>query len=329
MKAVQATRFGDPAALAVVDLPDPVPGPGQIAIDVTHAAVGLIDLFGREGLFRDRPGMPRPPYVPGLEVAGTVRALGDGVTSFAAGERVVSMSATGTGGYASVYIAQAPLVVSTEGYDLDPALAVSVVPNAAMAHVALTRIAHLAEGERVLVHGALGGFAAAFPGIAKRLGAARVVGSVRPGKLSAAATTKLPYDRIVDSTGLPDTLGDERFDVIVDPVGGELRTRSLDLLAPGGRLVAAGNASGDWDHRLDSNRLWLGGISVSGFSAGAYLPTHPEAIRPALDAALAAVAAGLGDTELDVLPFSAAATAHERMHSRALNGRIVLTPDPQ
>src|SRR4051794_34720420 len=151
MKAVQVTGFGDPSSLSLVELPDPTPGPGQVAIDVTHAAVGLIDLFFRQGMFSDRPGMPQPPFIPGLEVAGTVRELGDGVAGFNVDEKVVSMSGSGgTGGYASVYLAPASLVVSTEGYDIDPALAVSIVPNAAMAHIALTRVAQLAEGERVL-----------------------------------------------------------------------------------------------------------------------------------------------------------------------------------
>jgi hypothetical protein len=75
----------------------------------------------------------------------------------------------------------------------------------------------------------------------------------------------------------------------------------------------AGNASGDWGHQIDSNQLWLKSITVSGFSSGAYLPAHPHVVRPALDAALNAVAAGLGETEIDVLPFSEAVTAHERM----------------
>ncbi|MFB9830714.1 quinone oxidoreductase family protein [Actinoallomurus acaciae] len=329
MKAVQATRFGDPTVLEVVELPDPTPGPGEIAIDVTHAAVGLIDVFFRDGHFKDRPGMPQPPFVPGLEVTGTVRALGDGVTGFAIGEKVVSMSNGGIGGYASVFIAQAPLVVSLEGHDIDPALAVSVVPNAAMAHVALTRVAHLVEGESVLIHGALGGFSAAFPGMAKQLGAGRVVGTVRTSKLQAASTTKLPYDKIVDSAELPAALGEERFDVVIDPVGGRLRGRSLDLMRPGGRLVASGNASGDWDDSVETNRLWFGSVAVIGFNAGAYLPTHPDTVRPALEAAVQVVAAGLGQTEVDVLPFSEAVTAHQRMASRSLNGRLVLTPgDP-
>jgi NADPH:quinone reductase len=84
------------------------------------------------------------------------------------------------------------MAVSLEGYDIDPAIAVSVIPNAAMAYAALTGVAHLLEGESVLVHGALGGLSSAFPGIAKQLGASRVVGTVRPGKLEAPTSRPTP-----------------------------------------------------------------------------------------------------------------------------------------
>lgn len=325
MKAVLATRFGDPSVLAVTELPDPAPGPGEIAIDVSHAAVGLIDIFFRQGRFKAMPGMAQPPFIPGLEVAGTVRALGKGVTGLSIGEKVVAMSnGSGTGGYASVYIARAAHTVSFEASGIAPALAVALIPNAAMAHIALSRIAHLTEGESVLVHGALGGFAAAFPGMAKQLGASRVVGTVRTSKQDAAARTQLPYDRIVDAMQLPAILADEKFDIVIDPVGGAVRSHSLALMQPGSRLVVAGNASGDWEHQVKTNELWLGCVSVCGFNTGAYLAAHPEAIRPALEAALKMVAAGLGNTVIDVLPFSQAALAHERMESRALDGRIVL-----
>lgn len=325
MQAIQATQFGNPSVLKVVDLPEPTPGPGQIAIDVTHAAVGFIDILFRQGQLKDVPGMAQPPFIPGLEVAGTVRALGDGVTGFAIGEKVVSMSAgAGTGGYASVYIAPVQGVASIENSGVDPALAVSVIPNAAMAHIALTLVANLVEGESVLVHGALGGFSSAFPGVARQLGASRIVGTVRSSKLEAAANTKLPYDRIVDSAELPGVLDGEKFDVIVDPVGGTLRSQSFASMKPGSRLIVAGNASGDWANSAKTNDLWLGSMTVAGFNAGAFLPSHPQAIRPGLEAALKAVAAGLADTAVDVLPFSEVVTAHQRMENRDLNGRIVL-----
>ena len=103
------------------------------------------------------------------------------------------------------------------------------------------------------------------------------------------------------------------------------RVFSLERLhAENPRLIVGGNASGQWEHQLDSNQLWLRSVTVSGFNAGAYLPAHPQFVRPALEAARQAVAAGLSATEVDVLPFSAAVTAHERMQDRSLNGRIVL-----
>ena len=326
MKAVHVTQFGDPSVLSVVDLPDPEPGPGEVSINVTHSAVGLIDVFFRQGLFKDQAGLPQPPFIPGLEVAGTVRALGDGVAGFTIGEKVVTLSSTGSGGYASVLVSNEALVVSTEAYDIDPALAVAVVPNAAMVYLALTGVAHMTAGESVLVHGALGGFASAVPGIARQLGASQVVGSVRTSKLQAASSTKLPYDKIVDSAELPDALDGQAFDIIIDPVGGAVRTQSLDLLAPGGRLLLVGNASGEWGNTIDSNRLWLGSATVSGFSAGSYIPTHMEELRSALEAALKATAAGQAEPEVDVIPLADVVTAHERMENRSLNGRIVLAP---
>ncbi|WP_206318521.1 quinone oxidoreductase family protein [Actinacidiphila epipremni] len=326
MKAVQATAFGDPSVLTPVELPDPAPGPGQVTIDVSHATVGLIDVYLRQGLFKDRPGLARPPYVPGLEVAGTVRALGEGVDGLAVGEKVVAMAGDGTGGYASVFRSDHRRVVSTEGHALDPALAAAAVPNAVMAHIALTRAISLAEGERVLVHGALGAFAAAFPGIARQLGAARIVGTVRAGRLAQAAATPLPYDEIVDSGDLAGALGDEKFDVVVDPVGGALRTRSLDLLAPSGRLLLVGNASGEWDHTLPSNALWYGNTVVAGFNAGGYVPAHPEAVPEAARAALRAASAGLLTTPVEVLPLAEAARAHEKLESHATTGRLLLAP---
>jgi NADPH2:quinone reductase len=319
MKAVQVSRFGGPEVLTLVEMPDPEPGPGQVAIDVTHAAVGLVDVYIRQGLFGEAAGLPQPPYVPGLEIAGTVRALGEGVTGFSVGERVVSLSSNGTGGYATVYVAARERVVSAEG--IDPALAVAVLPNAIMAHVALTRVARMAPGESVLIHGALGAFAAAFPGMARHLGAGRVVGTVRSERTGVAKATRLPYDLVVDSARLPD----EKFDVIIDPVGGDVRARSLDLLAPFGRLLLVGNASGDWDNRLPTNPVWQGNFVVAGFNAGGWFPAHPEATAPAAEAARQVVEAGLADTEIELLPLTDAATAHERLESHSANGRLVLT----
>jgi NADPH2:quinone reductase len=185
MHAAVVTRFGHPEAFQLTELPDPASGPGEVAIEVSHAAVGLIDVYIRQGLYQDRPGLPQPPYVPGLEVAGTVRELGEGVAGFRVGEPVVTPSGTGAeGGYASVSVADARQTASLEGTGVDPALAVAAVPNAATAYLAYTGVAHLQPGERVLVHGALDGLASGFPGGARTLGAAGVVGTVRRASLA-------------------------------------------------------------------------------------------------------------------------------------------------
>ncbi|MDG4793000.1 zinc-binding dehydrogenase [Micromonospora sp. WMMD1082] len=327
MHAAVVTRFGDPEVFELTELPDPVPGPGQVAIDVSHAAVGLIDVYLRQGLYQDHPGLPLPPYVPGLEVAGTIRALGAGVPDFRVGEPVVTLSGTGAeGGYASIAVVDAAMTASLEGTGVDPALAVAAVPNAATAFLALTEVAHLRSGERVLVHGALGGLASAFPGVARTLGAAGVVGTVRRTSLADARASTLPYDEIIAADDLIGSLGDRRFDVVVDPVGGQLRTDSLQVMAPMGRMLLVGNASGDWDHTVPSNTLWGGNLAMLGFAAGYYLPTHPERARPAAEAALGAAAQGLIDIPVHSLPLAEAAEAHRRVENGAVNGRILLEP---
>jgi NADPH2:quinone reductase len=326
MRAVMVRRFGDPDVLVVEEVADPSPGPGQVSIDVTHAAVGLIDVYLRQGLYKDNDGVPQPPYTPGLEVAGTIRALGEGVRGFWVGEPVVTLSGGGSRGYASVNVADAQLTISLDGSDVDPALAVSALPNAATAHIALTRVAHLAPGESVLVHGALGGLASAFPGIARQLGAARVVGTVLARDLEAAEASSLPYDQVVAAEQFPAALGAERFDVVIDPVGGALRTSTLDAMAPLGRLLVVGNASSDWVDSVATNTLWGRNLGVLGFSVGFYLPAHKELGRPAGQAALKAIEDGLISIDIAELSLDQAPEAHRRIESGQLTGRIVLRP---
>lgn len=112
MRAAIVTRFGAPDVIQVSEIPDPTPGPGEVSIDVTRAAVGLVDVFIRQGLYKDREVPPQPPYVPGLEVAATVRELGDGVDGLTVGEPVVTLSGSGAeGGYAAVSVVDARFAV--------------------------------------------------------------------------------------------------------------------------------------------------------------------------------------------------------------------------
>src|SRR5262249_19264 len=150
-------------------------------------------------------------------------------------------------------------------------------------------------------------------GVAHSLGAATVVGTVRPSSLPAAGGSGLPYDQVISSDEFPDALMDERFDVVIDPVGGDLRTASLDVMAPLGRLLAVGNAGRDWRHSVDTNRLWVSNLAILGFSVGSYLPTHPELARPAAEGALKAVGAELVNLHTDILPLEKAPEAHRQI----------------
>jgi NADPH2:quinone reductase len=126
----------------------------------------------------------------GSRSPGTVRELGDGVDGLTVGEPVVTLSGSGAeGGYAAVSVVDARFAVGLGSSGVDPALAVATVPNAATAYLALTRVAHLQPGETVLVHGALGGLASTFPGVARSLRASRVVGTVRPTGLPTAVAS--------------------------------------------------------------------------------------------------------------------------------------------
>src|SRR5260370_36631650 len=98
MRAITISRFGPPDVLTEVELPDPRPAAGQVAIDVTHAAVGMIDVFFRRGAFSGDPQFPPPPFVPGIEVAGTTRELGEGITGVRGGVTAVTLSFVTLGG---------------------------------------------------------------------------------------------------------------------------------------------------------------------------------------------------------------------------------------
>lgn len=325
MHAVIVSEFGGPEVLTEAELPDLTPRPGEVTIDVTHAAVGLVDTLFRRGDLKDAPGElgKKPPFVPGLEVVGKIRALGTGVHDFRIGEPVVTLTRIAQGGYATVAVADASVTVSLDGHDGEPVQVVAALPNATTAHLSLSLVAHLRPGESILVHGAAGGLAAVYPPVARSLGASSVLGTVgTPTKI--AASRSLGYDEVYPSEQFPAALGERHVDVIVDPVGGPQRTTSLAALSVLGRLLAVGHASSVPETPVAANDLWFNNQAVLGFNVGAYLQTRPPAARAAASAALALIASGQLKLPVEVLPLKDAAEAHRRLEHRAVAGRIVL-----
>lgn len=320
MRAVTISRFGGPDVLTIADVPVPEPEPGQVSIDVTHAAVGLADVLMRRGEFGGNP-----PMVPGLEVAGTVRALGAGVTGLRVGQPVVTLSRPTAGGYAEISVADAGVTISLDDApDVDPAAAVATLPNATTAVLALTTVAHLRPGERMLVHGALGALSMTIAQVARQLGAGEILGTVRR-KEQIDAGRRRGYTDVVLADDFTEHADAHQADVIVDPVGAPLSRASLDALAPLGRLVCVGNASGADDVTFGGNQLWLANAAVLGLNAGGLLAEHPEDGRDAARRALDLIASGALTTDYTTLPLDQAAQAHERLQQGGVTERLILT----
>lgn len=324
MRSITIARYGGPEVLTAVELPDPHPGPGQISIDVTHAAVGMIDVIFRRGDLEGDDRYPAPPFVPGIEIAGTVRAVGAGVEQFTVGEPVVTLSLVELGGYAEITVADAARTVSLKGLDVDPAQAVAVLPNAVTAYLALTHAVTVRQDATVLVHGVTGGLASAFPTVARTLGARRVIGTVA-NEQQLAQAGRLGLDHVLLGADFPHALNGEAVDLIVDPVGGELRKASLDALRAEGRLLVVGHASRSTDEPFTGDDLWGRSIGAVGFVVGTFLHTDPTRAKPAPEAVAGLVADGTLSVPVQTLPLADAATAHRQLQDQTNSGRLVLT----
>ncbi|MEW9552842.1 zinc-binding alcohol dehydrogenase family protein [Nonomuraea sp. NPDC050783] len=315
MRAITIPAFGDADVLRLDEVTTPEPGPGQVAIDVAYAGANFAEILYRQGVV-DVP----LPFVPGIEVSGRIRALGPGVTHLRVGQQVAALTIVDSGGYAEVVTTSAELVAPLDGLDLKPAVAAALPSNSTTAFLVLDRVARIEPGESVLVHAAAGGVGSQLGQAARLLGAGRVVGTVgSPGKIEAAR--EFGYDEVV----LRDRAEQAgRFDVVVDMVGGPSRRASLDLLAPMGRMVVMGNASGAEDVGIPANELWFTNKTVSGFNLAAFSAAFPEQAGRALRRAVAAAARGELRVRVESLPLEQAAQAHRRIESGGSTGKLVL-----
>ncbi|WP_423463594.1 zinc-binding dehydrogenase [Promicromonospora sp. MS192] len=319
MRAVRIERFGDASGMTVGEAPEPVPGPGQMAVTIEAIGVGGVDAVIRRGTIGSM-GF-EPGLIPGSEVAGTVTAVGAGVDDSWVGRRVWAFTGLG-GGYAEQAVAAVDDVTPLPA-GLSPVDAVTLGSSGPVAHFALAH-AHLAPGESVLVRGAAGS-----------IGVAAVELAVQGGA-SAVAVTTSSADRgerlrgfgathVLDRSGAgPDSPA--AYDVIVDIVGGPDIPEFIDRLAPNGRMVVVGAIAGmppaDFGERLIGS--FRRSLSFATFS----LDTVPVPARNAVRAEqLAAAARGdLHAVVHDVLPLDQASTAHQLMDDGVVFGRVVLVP---
>jgi NADPH2:quinone reductase len=325
MKAVVLPRYGGPEVLSYEDVPDPVPGEGEVLVRVAAASVNFADAKLRVGAYHQGAS---PPTIPGLDVAGTVAAVGPGVAGIAVGDRVAA--GLSGGGYAELVVAKQSLVWRLPESVSDETGAAFPVAGITAWNV-LALAGRLAPGESVLVHSAAGGVGSTAAQLARHLGASLVIGTVGD-RAKVAAARDAGCDEVIVreeddfAARVNELTAGAGADVILDSVAGETLTRGLGCLAPFGRLVAYGISSGEPGQALSSD-LHPVNRSVVGYSSGHYRRYRPDALRPAADAVLGLLAEGrLRLVVGHRFPLAEAAQAHALIESRASIGKIILVP---
>jgi NADPH2:quinone reductase len=274
MRALRVESLGPGySGCRVAEIACPQPGPGQVSIRVSAAAVNFPDLLQTRGEYQHKPELP---FTPGLEAAGEVAALGPGVDDFRAGEVVAGPTVGGA--FAEYALASAAaLRRPPEGFS--PAEAAGFGVAYLTAYVALVRRAQVRPGEWVLVHGAAGGVGLAAVDLGKALGARVIAASSSPTKLATVEAEYAPAAVLDTSSGFRDAVkaltGGRGADVVYDPVGGEVFDESVRCIAFDGRLLSVGFASGRAPV-LPVNLALIKGFSVLGVRAGEYGRRFPD-----------------------------------------------------
>jgi NADPH2:quinone reductase len=321
-KAIRIHTHGGPEVMRWEDVPTPEPGPGEAL--VRHAAIGLnyIDVYFRTGLYKT----PLPAVL-GMEGAGTVTAVGEGVTTVAVGDRVAY--ATGPIGAYAVerVIAADRLVKLPDAIDFKTAAAMML--QGMTAQYLLRRTYRVKPGETILVHAAAGGVGLILCQWAKHLGAT-VIGVVSTPEKAELARAHGAAHVLIGHANLPEEVkritGGAMVPVVYDSVGKDTFMASLDCLAPLGMMVSYGNASGP-----------VGAVDVGLLGAkGSLFLTRPSlATYTAKRADLEASAKDLFDVVLSgavkirvnqTYPLSEAAEAHRALEARRTTGSTVLLP---
>lgn len=328
MKASVITEFGGPEVLQVRDLPVPEPGPGQVAIRVAYAGVNYAETMARRGGLHSG----QPPFVPGLEVSGHIQALGAGVEGLRVGQPVAAL--TGMGGYAEVALASTVFTfpLDSAGAPLDLATAAAFPTIVPTAYDLLVSVARLRQGESVLIHAAAGGVGTVVGQLARHLGAGLVIGTVsRPGKRDYARA--FGYDHVILRA---DFLQETReltqgrgVDIVLEAIGEPVRSQSLAILAPFGRLVVFGNSNDDQGRPqslpLNPGAALTENKAIMGYSLGNLSQTAPQLLAASAQQALKLlVQAPLKLDITAVLPLEQAGEAHRRLESGETTGKLLL-----
>ncbi len=323
MRAVVCQELGPLDKVVIEERATPVPGPGQVVVDVHAAGVNFVDGLICQGRYQMKPAAP---YVPGGEIAGVVSALGEGVSGVHVGDRVMAM--TGFGAFAEqVAVAAASLDPVPDALGFSQAAA--FIQSYCTAWFALARRTNVDEGDWVLVLGAGGGIGLAAVDVALELGARVVAAASSADKLDAArrmgAHATVEYEtedlksRVRELTG-------GGVDVVVDPVGGRHSEPALRATRSFGRFCVIGFASGPIAS-VPLNHVLLNNRTVVGVDWGSWAMSHPADHRAMLDELMGMVQSGrLHPIEPTERRLDDAAEVMAALLDRTVTGKVVLVP---
>ncbi|GAB3147422.1 zinc-binding dehydrogenase [Microbispora hainanensis] len=320
MKAVAIKAFGRPEGLAVIDLPAPVPGAGQVLVATEAIGVGGVDAVIRSGALAAY-GFTEG-HIPGGEVAGTVIAVGDDVDTSWIGQRVWASTGVG-GGYVEQAVAPVEEIVPLPA-DLSAVDAVTLGSSGVVAHFGLAH-ARFAPGESVLVRGAAGSIGIMTVQLAA-LGGAGAMAVTTSSAERGERLRKLGATHVLDRSGEGGKDAPAGYDVVIDVVAGPDLPSFFGRLNPNGRMVVIGVVGGQppADFGTAMMAAFRKSMSFATFSADTVAASDRHAVR--IEQFAAAGRGALHTVVHEVLPLDQAVVAHRKMDAGEVFGRIVLTP---
>jgi NADPH2:quinone reductase len=321
MKAVRINETGDPEVMHIEEIETPAPKNGEVLIKVAAAGINYADLAQRQGAYLTRT---HTPTTLGFEFAGTVEALGPGVTSPAVGTRVVAF---GDGGYAEYALAQAATTIPIPNM-LDFTHAAAFPVQGITAYQLLRESAHIQAGESVLVHAAAGGVGTLAIQLARLLGAGTVIGTASNAqKLELirrlGADAAINYTEENWSEQVKQATDGKGPDIILEMVGGSIAEQSLQCLAPFGRMVIYGAASNQIA-QFTGIQLMYKNQAVIGYWLASQMRRPDHIARAALELMQYLISGKLEIVVGQTFPLAAAAEAHKAIAERKTTGKVVL-----
>lgn len=324
MKACLCPSYGPPSNLVIEDVADPVAGPGEVVVKVAACALNFFDTLIIQGKYQFKP---EPPFSPSAEFAGVVEAVGDGVSAFDVGERVMGYMTFGAA-REKVCVDADALVKMPDGISFDVAAGLTVTYGTTL-HAFRDR-ADLKAGETVAVLGASGGVGQAAVEIAAVMGAKVIACASSEEKLAFArslgAHESVDYSQRSLKDALKELTGGAGVDVVYDPVGGDLSEQALRATAWEGRFLVIGFAAGEIP-KIPLNLPLLKGCDIRGVFWGGALEKDPQGHKNNMAQLLKWVEEGKLNPHIHaVYPLEELPDALEQIAARKVLGKVIIRP---